>query len=468
MATQHSPLHMIAPPDVYRNRRARLAGSLSRPIVVLAGFARSRKYATNTHAFRAASTYLYFGGPPVEGACWLIEPGSDGDAGCTLFRPAVGADDAVWVGEPRPDDALASAAGVRVSAVADSDALSGQLAKRSAAAICPPCPSSLSLVASLGLDEPRPEELMPIVDMRLYKDQHELVAMRRAARISVDAHLAAMKATAPGQREADVAAAFESVLVANEAEPSFTANVTIHGEVLHGSDHHNALAAGDLLLVDAGAEEPGGYTSDITRTYPVDGTFRPVQRLLYDTVLNAQRAAIAACTAGARFRDVHDLAARVVCEGLVEADILRGSAEELVARRAHTLFFTHGLGHLIGLDVHDMEEFGDLAGYPEGRVRRSEFGNKFLRLDRDLSPGMTVTIEPGVYFVPAVWRMNDLVKPLADCVNRKTVDKLLAGGFGGIRIEDTILVRAEGTPENLTAALPIDGDDVSAVVKGNS
>jgi len=220
------------------------------------------------------------------------------------------------------------------------------------------------------------------------------------------------------------------------------------------------------VVIDAGAEEPGGYACDITRTYPVTGEFTPIQRHIYDTVLRAHDETIAACVPGRRFRDIHDLAARVLCEGLVQAGLLRGDPAELVARCAHTLFFPHGLGHLIGLDVHDMEDFGDQAGYAPGRTRRPEFGSKYLRLDRDLEPGMTLTIEPGLYIVPAIWRQDAFVAAFTDMVNRPAVDALIRDQFGGVRIEDTICVRtaAEGGPEVLTIDLPTDGDAVVAVV----
>ncbi len=463
------PINMTAPPDVYRRRRAALASEIDRPMVILAGEARARKYPTNTHPFRAGSTYLYFGGPPVEGACLLVEPGGDGDAGCSLFRPAATLDDAVWIGEPRPDDALASAAGIRLSAIQGPDELEKIVGGRTAAAICPPCPPTTEWVSRLRLVEPTPEELLAIINLRLIKDEHELTAMRRAARIGVEAQLAVMRGTRPGARESDAAAALMAVYTAQQSEHSFTPIITIHGEVLHGHGYHNTMAAGDLLLVDAGAEEPSGYASDMTRTYPVSGTFSDVQRQLYEVILRAEREAMAACVPGARYRDVHDLAARVVCEGLVDVGLLKGSPAELFKRGAHALFFTHGVGHLIGLDVHDMEDFGDLAGYAPGRSRRPDFGNKFLRLDRDLEPGMTVTIEPGIYLVPAIWRHDALSGPFADCVNRARVDGLLNDNFGGIRIEDTVHVRPEeaGGPEILTSDLPSDADEVCALVKAN-
>jgi Xaa-Pro aminopeptidase len=465
-AMNENSLNMIAPPEVYRRRRARLASALTRPMVIAAGRARARNYGTNTYPFRAGSSYLYFGGPPVKGAAWVIEPGGDGEAGCALFRPEVGFEDAVWVGETESDEQLAGVAGLDVGRLRPVDELERFLGVRSACYVAPPCPLTAKWIGQLGVESAGSEELEPIISLRLIKDEHELVAMRRAADVTVKAHLAAMRATRAGGREADVAAAFTAVLVAHECIPSFTPIVTVHGEVLHSECYPHAMADGQLLLVDAGAEEPGGYASDVTRTYPVSGAFTRIQRQLYDTVLRAEREAIAACVPGRRYRDVHDLAARVVCEGLVEAELLRGDPADLASRSAHTLFFTHGVGHLIGLDVHDMEDFGDLAGYAPGRMRRQAFGSKYLRFDRDLEPGMVVTIEPGVYFVPAIWRQTELLAPFADVVNRPAVDALLEARFGGIRVEDTVCVGkpdASG-PEVLTGGLPSDGDEVTAVV----
>ncbi len=461
--TEHI-LDMAAPPDVYRQRRARLASHLVRPLVIFAGRTRTRNPA-NDYPFRAASTYLYFGGPPIQGAAWLIQPDGHGDDAGILIRPQADPDDALWMGEPPPDELLASAAGLGRSAVAGPDQLHQALAGRSATSICPPCPSAMQWAASLGLEPAGPEEFLPIIDMRLIKDRHELEAMRRAAEVSVIAHQVAMMNTVPHEPEALVAACFRSVLDANQCAPSFSPIVTVRGAILHCTAYNNIMKPGHLLLIDGGAEEPGGYACDITRVCPVSGEFTPIQKHIYQIVLRAERAAVAECVPGRRYRDVHDLAARVICEGLVQAELLRGDAQELADRRAHALFFPHGVGHLIGLDVHDMEDYGDIAGYSDGRRRRPGFGDKFLRLDRDLKAGMTVTIEPGIYFVPAVWQRDDLVKPFADCVNRPAVDALLRDNFGGIRLEDTVHVTNTGGPEVLTKTLPIEADAVASIVR---
>ena len=459
-----APIPMTAPPRVYRRRRAELAAGLGRPLVVCAGYARARGYSTNEHPFRAGSTYLYFGGPPIQGAAWFIEPGGDGEGGCTLLRPPPGPEDALWTGATPSDAALAAAAGVNESALADPGRLPSLLSDRAAGVIVPPCPRTQEWTSAAGLEGPQPEELLGVIKQRLIKDEHELQAMRRAAAVTVEAHRAAMSATAPGRRESEVAAAFDSVLVAHQCQPSFTPIVTVRGEVLHSQGYPNRIEPGAMMLVDAGAEEPGGYCCDVTRTYPANGTWTPLQRHFYETVLRTLRECTAMCVPGQRYRDIHDAAGRVICEGLVQAELLRGNPVELAGRFAHTLFFCHGIGHLIGLDVHDMEEFGLLATYAPGRERRPEFGNKYLRLDRDLEPNMTVTIEPGVYLVPAVWQRDDLVGPFADVVNRRKVEALLKDNFGGIRIEDTLCVGDTGGPEVLTQALPTNAEAVAVAV----
>ncbi len=459
-------LDMTAPASTYRQRRATLASSLHRPLILFAGQPRARHYATNVHPFRAASNYLYFGGPPLAGSALVIEPGSDGESGSFLARPLTGFDDEVWLGASPSDAELSTASGLAAASFIEPDALGKRLGDRTAGFFAPPCPPTVEWAGELGLTPATPDELQAIIAIRLIKDEHELKAMRRAAKIGVDAHLAAMKATRPGVGEADIVGAFMQVLTAERSILSFTPIVTIHGEVLHCETYPGTLEAGNLLLVDAGAEEPGGYASDITRTYPVNGQYTDMQRQLCGTVVRAKEQAIAACVPGTRYRDVHDLAAKVICEGLVEAGLLTGDPAELTARKAHTLFFTHGLGHLIGLDVHDMEDFGDLAGYASDRERRPDFGDKSLRLDRDLEPGVALTIEPGLYLVPAIWRNDEFLAPFADVINKPAIEALVADGFGGIRMEDTVCVRAAdaGGPEVLSAELPNDLDAMAALV----
>lgn len=460
----HSSFEMTCPASVYKQRRTRLASSLTRPAVFFAGVARPIHYPANTVPFRAGSHYLYFGGPPIEGAAIVIEPGSDGDAGCALVRSVPTIDDIVWIGSVADDAELSALSGISASRFVEPDHLPRFLAKRAAATFHPPCMTTRDWVASLQLPAPTPDEAFAVVNLRLVKDEHEQKALRRAAAITVEGHKALIAAARPGAAEFELEAALQSVFFRHRAQPSFTPIVTVRGEVLHTRAGATRVKSGDMILADAAAEEPSGYAGDVTRVYPIGGKFSATRRRFYDVVLRAQRSAVDASISGARFRDVHDLCAKAMCEGLVDAGLLRGRADDLAARRAHTLFFTHGLGHLIGLDVHDMEDLGDQAGYAPGRTRRPGFGDKFLRLDRDLASGFALTIEPGFYIVPAIWRHEAMVAPFKDVVNAEMVRELIDSRFGGIRIEDAIIVRDRGGPEVLTAGLPKDASEIERLM----
>ncbi|GJM26276.1 MAG: Xaa-Pro aminopeptidase [Phycisphaerae bacterium] len=461
-------LTLTSPAGAYQTRRAALAKKITRPMVIFSGHALARSYATNMHLFRAESCYLYFGGPALEHAALMIEPGSDGQSGCTWFRTPPGPDDPLWLG-PTPSDAVCAAAmGIDASQIKDYSALESATASGNISCVTPPHPDTLAHACKLKLSKLTDEESLAIIDLRLIKDEHELSAMRYAAKAGVAGHLAAMRAAKSGNTESDVQAALIAELVRHNCQPSFSPICTIRGEVLHGECADRPLEKGSLLLVDAGAEETGCYTSDMTRAYPVDGEWTKIQRHLYETVLRAEQAAINACIPGKRYLEIHQLAAQIICEGLVSAELLKGEPADLANRGAYGLFFPHGVGHLIGMGVHDLEDFGDLAGYAKDRVRPERFGDCFLRLDRDLEPGMVVTIEPGIYLVPSIWERDALIQPFADAINRPAVDALLRDKFGGIRIEEDVAIRDESTdgPEILTLALPNDPDEVTAIIHG--
>jgi Xaa-Pro aminopeptidase len=221
------------------------------------------------------------------------------------------------------------------------------------------------------------------------------------------------------------------------------------------------------VLLDAGAERPSGYCADVTRAWPVNGHFGPEARDIYDIVLAAEKAAIAAVKPGMRYRDVHLLAARVLTDGLVQLGLMHGDADALVESGAHAMFFPHGTGHLLGLDVHDLEAFGDAIAYAPGRTRSPQFGTGYLRLDLDLQPGMCVTIEPGIYFVPAILHDAKFKKQFKGQVDFKKAEQFLTmnsgRGFGGIRIEDDVLCTKTGH-EVLSAAVPKERLAIEALV----
>ena len=237
----------------------------------------------------------------------------------------------------------------------------------------------------------------------------------------------------------------------------------MRGEVLHNESHAGVVGPSDLVLCDAGAETREGWASDVTRVYPASGRFTATQRALYDVVHAANRAAIGKLGPGASYRAAHVEAGRTILRGLVDLGIFRGDVDGLFERGAHTVFFPHGVGHLMGLDVHDLEDLGDRAGYAPGRARSTRFGDAYLRLDRELAPGMVVTIEPGFYQVPAILRDPAIVGPVEADLDRAALARF--ADVRGIRLEDDVLVTETGV-EILTRAIPIEAAAVEASMRG--
>jgi Xaa-Pro aminopeptidase len=373
-----------------------------------------------------------------------------------LYLPEPGPDAALWTGPEPTFGEFAEIIGVPVE---PSSKLQAALARLSAATLPAPDVETCVEQSSLLGREIRPGKLATvdepladaIIEMRLVHDSTGIAGLREAAAATVAAHLAGLRATRPGIRESVVRAAIESELVARNMTTSYSSIVSAHGEVLHNEAHHHMLKTGDLLLVDAGAETAGGWAGDVTRTWPVSGHYSPTQRDLYDVLLKAQLAAIRAVCPGRRYLDLQGIAAREIAEGLVALGILSGDPAELVGDGVVALFFPHGIGHLIGLDVHDLDDLGDRATYAPGRTRSADLGLRALRLDRDLSPGMAVTIEPGFYQVPAILEDAERTKVAKNRLHR---DRLAAfRDVRGIRIEDTLLV-TNASHENLTDSIP--------------
>jgi Xaa-Pro aminopeptidase len=445
-------------------RRGALGARLgNRPALLAAGSPRPRNYAANQYAFRASSHFLYFFGAGLHvrggAAFW------DGGA-WTLYLPEPGPDDALWEGPQPTFDELAEALGVPVRPLSR---LPASVRGRAVATLPAPdletCAEQSRLLGreiKRGvfdvLDAPLADA---VIELRLVHDDAAVGELRRAAEATAAAHRAGMRVTRPGRTEAGVRAAMEAELTARRMTCAYPSIVTVHGEVLHNDRHDNALAAGDLLLADVGAETAAGWAGDVTRTWPVSGRYSPTQRDLYDVVLAAQKQAIAAVAPGVRYRNVHTLACQALAMGLVDLGVLRGNPIELVADGVLALLFPHGVGHLLGLDVHDMEDLGDRAGYAPGRTRATEFGLRYLRLDRDLAPGMAVTIEPGLYLAPSI-----LDDPTLSKVAQGRLDRAKLATYSdvrGIRIEDDVLVTNEGA-DVLTQAIPKTRADVESVM----
>lgn len=457
--------------ETLKNRRQKLAQLISFPVILWSGKPSSRNFPHNIFPFRASSHFLYFAGLPVEDAAIRLDSGKlelfmdDPNPESTLWHgvmptraqiaEAIGADAAF------PKQELASrATGAATIMVQDSATRAEQYMVRNMV--------RNSIQQSDDRHDDRYKEIdlqlaQAIATVRLTHDQVALSQLMSAAACTMQAHLAGMMATPRAKTEAMVRAAMEGVLIANNMQCAYNSIVTVHGEVLHNQVYHHPLQAGDLLLVDLGAETASGWAADVTRTWPVSGKFSPTQRDIYDVVLAAHDACIAYARPGVEYQDIHLLACRVIAEGLVNLGILKGQPEDLVEMDAHALFFPHGIGHLLGLDVHDMEDLGDIAGYEAGRVRSDRFGLCFLRLNRPLRSGMLVTIEPGFYQVPAILNHPENRSKYKDMVNWDYLAKFT--DVRGIRIEDDVLI-TEGRPEILTAELPATPNIIEQIIQG--
>lgn len=430
---------------VLRQRRDRLAEIHPGPVVLWSGQAVSRNFPANTYPFRANSHFLYFAGLPLAKAALHLEGGR-----LTLFMDDTSPEAALWHGPSPSREAIAADIG------ADAAYPFQDLAPYLAAAATLPDQAVANPERSRALAE-------ALVALRLHHDDYALDQIKQAAAVSVAAHKAGMAATPGAATEAQVRAAMEQVIIAQGMTCAYNSIVTVHGEVLHNEQYHHALAPGDLLLADVGAEASSGWASDITRTWPVSGQFTAPQRDIYNLVLAAHDACIAAARPGMEYRDLHLLACRTLAAGLVDLGVLKGDADALVERDVHALFFPHGVGHLLGLDVHDMEDLGDVAGYAPGRSRSDRFGLKFLRLDRPLAANMVVTIEPGFYQVPGILGPARQSGQYDDAISWERLQSF--DGVRGIRIENDVQINPTGCTV-LTAALPTRAEAVEALVSG--
>lgn len=455
-ATQHT-----IEPSVFAARRQALAAAMGdRPVLLVGHRQVPRNYLANTFPFRQDSTFLYYTGVEEPDAACVIGPGGH----TTLYLEERTAADALWHGQ-RPS-------------LADVAALCGADEARPNTALAPGDYATLplaeaaanALAASLASTDLDPADVLgtgdralldAVIAQRLCRDWDEILAMRWACFASKEAHVVAMEATRPGVTDSQIQALIEGVFALHGMTPAYNSIVTPRGDVLHGHAENVTLKRGDLLLVDAGAEGPYGYASDITRTWPVSGSFTARQADVYDAVLAANEAAIDAVKPGVNYKEIHLTAARVLTTALRDWGLLRGDIDGLVEQGAHAVFFPHGVGHLIGLDVHDMELFGDYALYAPGRDRSDQFGLGYLRLNRDLEPGMVVTIEPGLYWSAPILREPALRERLGDSVEWVVAETWV--GLGGIRIEDDVLVTDDGH-DVLSEATPKKRDEVEEIV----
>jgi len=436
--------------EIYRDRRNKIRAAVGGGVILWLGHVlQPRNYTDNAYPFRQNSHFLYATGLDHPDLALLSYPEADSDI---LFSRPQSVDDVVWSGAMQPRIEMAREAGIET--VEDISRLGVYLTKAAGQSLkihyLPPYQAtSLFRIAELLVIEPdgvtagasKPlQEAM--AKQRNAKSEEEISEIEDALGVSALMYQVAMATARPGVHEYEVAGAMQGVALAHNREQAYPPIVTTHGEVLHNHTYSNVLKDGQLLLIDAGVESPKYYASDITRTYPVSGRFSAVQAEVYEIVLRSQMAAIGLIRPGSDYKDVHMQVCRVMVDGLKAIGLMKGNTEDAVSAGAHALFFPHGLGHMMGLDVHDMEDLGDLVGYSKERRRSDQFGLRYLRLSRPLELGYVLTVEPGLYFIPALidrWKQEKLQ---AEFINYDRVEAFRS--FGGIRIEDNVVVAQKG------------------------
>jgi Xaa-Pro aminopeptidase len=437
--------------SIYIDRRNLLKQAVGSGLILFVGHVDSPiNCLGNSYPFRQDSTFLYFWGLDHPSLAAVIDLDESHE---TLYGQDPTPDEIVWTG---PRSGLADMAGrtgaARTGSLADFETgVARAVAAGRTIHYLPPYRGETVLTIGRLLDQSpvrvqtaaSPALIQAVVRLRAIKGPEEVAEMEAAVAVSQRTQQAVMELTEPDETEAEVMAAMVRLAAGEGSSPSFPPLISVKGHILHPPGYGNTLKDGDLLINDSGFESPMRYASDITRTVPVSGRFTSRQKEVYQIVLKAQVRAVAAVRPGVRFLDVHLGACRDLAEGLKSLGIMKGDPAEAVAAGAHALFFPCGLGHMLGLDVHDMEDLGEeYVGY-DGSVQRSpQFGLKSLRLARALEPGFVLTVEPGLYFMPHLidlWRAEGRHRDFID------YEKLEAyRDFTGVRIEDDVLVTASG------------------------
>lgn len=460
------------PSEIYWQRRKLLREFVGDGLILFPGNDESpMNYKANTYHYRQDSSFLYFFGinqPGFNGIC-DVDSGTD-----TLFGNDITLADIIWMGtQPSVKDL---AARVAVKTTGTQDDLTGFLQKAIKAGrkihILPPYRGDhiIKLAEMLGLNGEGVQKLVSselidaVIKLRATKDQYEIAQIEKAVEVAGVMHTTAMKMGFAGNYEREIAGAIEGIALSHGGPVSFPVILSMDGQTLHNHYHGNELVNGRLVICDAGAETAMCYASDITRTFPVGGKFSTQQSDIYNIVLSANLKTIDASAPGRTNREVHLMAAKIIATGLKDLGILKGDMDEAVAAGAHALFFPHGLGHMLGLDVHDMEGLGENSvGYTKSLKRSDQFGLAYLRMGRELEPGFVMTIEPGCYFIPALIEQWKSEKKLEQFINYNIAEKYL--GFGGIRIEDDILITDSGS-RVLGSPIPKTVEEVEATMRG--
>ena len=457
--------------QVYIDRRNELKKNFKNGILLFPGNDEAAlNYPGNTYKFRQDSSFLYYFGIDIPNMFGIIDLDDNKDY---LFGYEFTVEDTVWMG-PQPKIAeLASLVGIENHESIDKleKYLKSKKNKKSKFHFLPTYRGDQSLkLANLIGENPyklkskfSKKMIEAVVDQRSIKAEEEVAEIEYAMEIAYQMHTTAMRMAKPGVMERDIAGAIEGIALSVGNGVSFTPIVSKNGQILHNHQYENVLKEGDLLVCDSGAESLLHYASDITRTTPVGGKFSYKQREIYEIVLTAQKNAINMIKPGVKHVDVHLTAAKIIAAGLSQIGLMKGDLNALVRAGAHALFFPHGLGHMMGLDVHDMENLGEAyVGYDDKIKRSDQFGLAYLRLAKELKPGFVFTCEPGIYFIPELIDQWKAKKKFKNYINYDKLEEYR--DFGGIRIEDNILVTQNGY-KVLGRPIPKEVDDVEAWAK---
>ena len=436
--------------QTYISRRSVLKQKVKSGLILLLGNEESpMNYKDNPFHFRQDSSFSYYFGLNIPGLTGIIDVDSGEEY---IFGNDHTIDDIVWMGVLPTINELSQKVGVnKTGSISDLDQFINKNHKQGRQIHYLPTyraehdvkisqwtnvqPKDVHSLASLELT-------LAVISQRNYKTPEEISEIEKGVNISVDMHVAAMKMTRPGMKEAEVAAAVEAIAMANEGHVSFPVIATINGQTLHNHYHGNTIKKGDLFLLDCGAETPLYYAGDLSSTFPVDKKFTTEQKEIYQVSLDAHNHAISLLKPGRPFKEVHLATAKKIVEGLRALGFMKGNADEAVAAGAHAMFFPCGLGHMMGLDIHDMEGLGEqYVGY-DNEPKSTQFGLKSLRLGRKLEPGFVLTIEPGIYFIPELidlWRSENKFK---EFLNYDKIESYR--NFGGCRNEEDFLITENG------------------------
>ena len=438
---------------VYTKRRQELKEKVKSGIILFIGNDESQVLIRDTvHKFRQNSNFLYYWGLSEPGLVALIDVDNEKEI---LFGHDLTTEEIVWEGEQKKLAEKAKSIGVGETAEVSTlkNILLNYRKGRKQIHILPQhLDNNIAKIANLLNISVKQvaqrysiELTKAVISQRSIKSKKEIAEIEKALKISYKLHTTAMRKTKPAKYEYEVVKKIENILTSKGSRWAYLPIFTVNGERLHNHHYNNKMQKGQLVINDSGAESPSGlYSSDITRTFPVSGVFTKKQIDIYEIVLKSQLAAIKAIKPGVKYLDIHLITARIIAEGLKKIGLMKGDIAKAIEVGAHALFFPHGLGHMMGLDVHDMEDLGeDYVGYDDTTKRSDQFGTAYLRLAKKLKPGYVLTVEPGIYFIPQLVKQWQNENKFEEFINYQKVNEYL--DFGGVRIEDNVLVTKTGS-----------------------